>query len=112
MVDGEDIRIINKYKFTLSTIRKALRYLQSGNGDKKKINFLSYKKDKWSYNKGKLYFDDRLIIPREMMSEYLINLYLEGYTGRDELHKEIMSKYIGISRGIINKFLSEIKKIT
>ena len=96
---------VNRYKFSQKRIEQAKKYLKTKKGEQP--SFLKVMKG--SVKEGKLFLDDRLVVPKEKVETYLRNKILDGKTplSRDAAHYWIMKNTVGVSRSEVDAFLKK-----
>ena len=106
---------INRYKFLLADIPKVKAFLK----DNEKTNGVPHYAKKFkadiTIKRGKLYYQDREIVPRENVEDYLRDkLYSKDATipfGRDSAHYSLLKTTVGISRRVLYDWLMAQKNI-
>ena len=103
-------RNINKFKYTRQSIFKIMNYIENKIGEKPKC--LKYYPEKWNIKNNKLYFDDKLIIPRSEAIKYILKIYYDRDEpfGRDTIFNILKEDYIGITKSLIQKVLTKLHK--
>jgi len=100
---------VNRYRFSQKTIDSAKAYLKDKKGAKP--SFLN--KYTGTVKNGKLYLDDKLVVPKDRVETYLRNKILKGTTplSRDAAFYWISKKTIGVSRAAVDSFLKKQRVI-
>ena len=104
------LRNINKFKYTSTSIFKILNYIENNIGEKPKC--LTYDSDKWNVKNNKLYFDNKLVVPKSKIKNIVFKIYFDKSQpfGRDGIFDILKENYIGISKNNIQKIINKLHK--
>ena len=99
---------MNRYRITSKQIFGAKKFLKDGK-TRGVAAWATKFKDQLSTKGGKLYFDDKLIIPRDGVEDYLRKrLYDKNgdlQQSRDSAHYQLLKTTVGVTRRTIMEFL-------
>ena len=100
---------MNRYRFTEKTISAAKKFIK-GDG-KREPAFL--KRFKGTVKDGKLYLDDKLVVPKEKVETFLRNKIYEGKTplSRDAAFYWISKNTVGVARKAVDDWLKKQRVI-
>ena len=107
---------MNRYQIMENDLPNVKKFLKSGDKDgipKWAIRF----KDKLSVKQGKLYFDGKLVVPKEQVEKYIRSkLYSTDIDemiphGRDSGHYKLLQQTVGVSRRVLMEFIRGQKNI-
>ena len=105
---------MNRYRISGPQIKKAKKYLKDGK-PRGVPAWATKFKDKLSVKVGKLYYEGKLIIPREDVDDYLRKRLYDKNTdlqqSRDSAHYQVMKDTIGVTRRSIMAFLKAQKTL-
>ena len=94
---------VNRFRFTDSTVKQAKMYLKDGKGTQPAF----LKRFKGHVKDGRLYLDDKMVVPRERVDSFLRNKIFAGKTpmSRDAAYYWIKQNTVGVSRSATETFL-------
>jgi hypothetical protein len=100
---------MNRYRFNEKTIVAAKKFLKGE--AKREPAFL--KKFKGTVKEGKLYLDDKMVVPKEKVDTFLRNKIYEGKTplSRDAAFYWISKNTVGVSRKAVDDWLKKQRVI-
>jgi len=104
------LTIINKFKWTKHKISQVVYYIDNNIGDKPLC--LTYHKELWTTNNGKLYFNKLLVVPKDEAKKYIYKIYIDKThgMGKKYIYNYLKTKYIGITRTMVDKVLKKLHK--
>ena len=107
---------MNRYKISKDSLAKAKEFVSTGKKHLEAPNWAVKYKDSLKIKAGKLYFEDRLIIPRENVEAYLRKrIYSKGddalQSSRDGAHYQLLKETVGITRRNLMEFLKAQKTL-
>ena len=105
---------MNRYRISGHQIKKAKKFLKDGK-PRGVPGWATKHKDKLSVKAGKLYYDDKLVVPREDVNDYLRKRLYDKNTdlqqSRDSAHYQVMKDAVGVTRRSIMEFLKAQKTL-